>query len=141
MINLTLHIQYGHTGSFGNIVKIVVTNAPVNVANSDAIEVTAENLAQFLFRIAVRYLGCPALDERRMPTELTLIEAALLDELYTYAERAMRLSPSVLTSVLAYLVLRFGEIGAQYAIVRARVNNLPDDILDEALDPLHEDAA
>ena len=47
----------------------------------------------------------------------------------------------VLTSVLAYLVLRFGEIGAQYAIVRARVNNLPDDILDEALDPLHEDAA
>ena len=90
---------------------------------------------------ALKHLPDSLLRHRKMPEELTLIEAALLSELFEYAQRAMRLSPSVLTSVLAYLVLRYGEITALYAIMHARVHGLPDDLLDEALDPLHENAA
>ena len=53
----------------------------------------------------------------------------------------MRRSPSILTSVLAYLLLRRGEIRKVYAIVHARVNGLSDSILDEALNPLQDIAA
>ena len=53
----------------------------------------------------------------------------------------MRRSPSVVTSVLAYLVLRHGEIQDIYAIVHARVNGLSDELLLDALDPLREEAA
>jgi vacuolar-type H+-ATPase subunit C/Vma6 len=53
----------------------------------------------------------------------------------------MRRSPSALTSVLAYLVLRHGEITKLYSIVHARVRGLGDDVLAEALDPLQEAAA
>jgi V/A-type H+-transporting ATPase subunit C len=81
------------------------------------------------------------LKHRDMPQQLTLIEAAMQAELDEYAARAMRLSPSALTSVLAYLVLRYGEITALYAIMHARVNGLSDELLNEALDPLHEAAA
>lgn len=90
---------------------------------------------------ALQRLPDGLLHRREMPQELTLIEAALLTELDEYAAHAMRLSPSALTSVLAYLVLRYGEITAMYAIMHARLHGLPDDLLDEALDPLHELAA
>ena len=90
---------------------------------------------------ALKRLPDSLLKHRDMPEQLTLIEAALLSELDEYAERAMRLSPSVLTSVLAYLVLRYDEITRLYAIMHARVHGLADDLLDEALDPLHEHAA
>ena len=53
----------------------------------------------------------------------------------------MRHSPSALTSVLAYLVLRYGGINALYTIVHARIHGLDDALLQEALDPLHEAAA
>ena len=90
---------------------------------------------------ALQRLPDGLLRRHEMPQALTLIEAAMLAELDEYAARAMRLSPSVLTSVLAYLVLRYGEITALYAIMHARVHGLPDDLLSEALDPLHEVAA
>jgi V/A-type H+-transporting ATPase subunit C len=90
---------------------------------------------------ALQYLPESLLRHRDMPQQLTLIEAALLHELDEYAAHAMRLSPSVLTSVLAYLVLRYGEINSLYAIMHARVHGLADELLDEALDPLHEVAA
>jgi V/A-type H+-transporting ATPase subunit C len=90
---------------------------------------------------ALQRLPDGLLRHHEMPQELTLIEAAMLAELEAYAARAMRLSPSVLTSVLAYLVLRYDEITALYAIMHARVNGLPDNLLSEALDPLHEAAA
>jgi V/A-type H+-transporting ATPase subunit C len=48
----------------------------------------------------------------------------------------MRHSPSVLTSVLAYLVIRYSEIIKLYAIVHARVHGLNDGLLEEALNPL-----
>jgi V/A-type H+-transporting ATPase subunit C len=96
----------------------------------------AETLQEALQRVPDNLLR-----QREMPGELTLIEAALLAELDEYATHAMRLSPSALTSVLAYLVLRYGEITALYAIMHARVNGLADDLLQEALDPLRENVA
>jgi len=62
-------------------------------------------------------------------------------DLFAHAERAMRRSPSALTSVLSYLVLRYGEITTLYAIVHARVHGMSDDLLHEAIDPLQETAA
>jgi V/A-type H+-transporting ATPase subunit C len=77
----------------------------------------------------------------QMPTEIMKIEVAMRNDLSEYAERAMRRSPSALTSVLAYLLLRRGEIKKLYAIVHARVNGLSDQLLQEALNPLQDLAA
>jgi V/A-type H+-transporting ATPase subunit C len=90
---------------------------------------------------ALQRLPDSLLRHRAVPRELTGLEAALQAALHEYAARAMRQSPSVLTSVLAYLVLRYGDITSIYAIVHARVQGLPSDLLGEALDPLHEVAA
>ena len=76
-----------------------------------------------------------------MPHEITNIEIAMRNDLSEYAERAMRRSPSALTSVLAYLLLRRGEIKKLYAIVHARVHGFSDAILEEALNPLQDIAA
>jgi vacuolar-type H+-ATPase subunit C/Vma6 len=46
-----------------------------------------------------------------------------------------------LASVLAYLVLRFGEISQITAILHARVYGIPDDVLKAVLQPLGEEAA
>jgi V/A-type H+-transporting ATPase subunit C len=78
---------------------------------------------------------------RELPQQITLIEAAMRSDLLAYARRAMRFSPSALTSVLCYLVLRHGGISALYTIVHARVHGLADELLQEALDPLREEAA
>ena len=77
----------------------------------------------------------------RLPQQITLIDALMRQDLYAYAERAMRFSPSALTSVLAYLVLRHGGINALYAIVHARVYGLDEELLQLALDPLQQAAA
>jgi len=76
-----------------------------------------------------------------MPRQIPLIEATMRNELFAYATRAMRHSPSALTSVLSYLVLRYSGINQLYTIVHARVYGLSDELLHEALDPLHEEAA
>lgn len=91
----------------------------------------ADTLAEALRRIPGNLFNHGAL-----PQQIMLIEAALSDDLLGRAERAMRHSPSVLTSVLAYLVLRHSELTKLYAIVHARVHGLSDDLLDEALYPL-----
>lgn len=90
---------------------------------------------------AIRQLPDHLLSHGPMPDRIMLIEVAMRDDLHAYVRRALRLSPSVLTSALCYLVLRYGDINAVYAIVHARVHGLADDILEEALDPLHERAA
>lgn len=90
---------------------------------------------------ALSLLPDSVLHGREMPQQITLIEAALRKDLNDHARRAMRQSPSALTSVLAYLVLRYWEITALYAIVHARVHGFSDDILNEALNPLPEAAA
>ena len=77
----------------------------------------------------------------RLPQQITLIEAVMRQDLFAYAERAMRFSPSALTSVLSYLVLRYGGIKALYAIVHARVYGLDGGLLQVALDPLQQEAA
>ena len=96
----------------------------------------AETLAETL-----QHLPDGLLDPARMPQEIILIDAALRADLLAYARNAMRRSPSVLTSALAYLVLRHGDIAWLYAIVHARVHGLHQDLLDEALNPLREEAA
>lgn len=90
---------------------------------------------------ALQQLPGNLLSQGEMPRQITLIEVAIRDDLSAYAERAMRRSPSALTSVLAYLVLRHGDIIKLYAIVHARVYGLSDDLLGEALYPLREAAA
>jgi len=90
---------------------------------------------------ALRRLPSNLLRHGRMPTEITQIEIAMRNDLSEYAERAMRISPSALTAVLAYLLLRRGEIKKLYAIVHARVHGLSDTILEEALNPLQDIAA
>jgi V/A-type H+-transporting ATPase subunit C len=96
----------------------------------------ADSLGEALQRLPDSLLG-----HRAVPGQLMELEAAMQAGLDEYATHAMRQSPSVLTSVLAYLVLRYGDITAIYAIVHARVHGLSTDLLEEALDPLHEVAA
>ena len=90
---------------------------------------------------ALRHLPSSLLGGMTPPQQITQLEAALRDDLFDKAEQAIRRSPSALTSVLAYLVLRYGEFTALYAIVHARAHGLDQALLSEALDPLHEAAA
>jgi V/A-type H+-transporting ATPase subunit C len=90
---------------------------------------------------ALRTLPSNLLSEGDMPGQITLIEAALRNDLFAHARRAMRRSPSALTSVLAYLVLRYGEITRLYAIVHARVRGVSNDLLRAAIEPLTEAAS
>jgi V/A-type H+-transporting ATPase subunit C len=90
---------------------------------------------------ALRQLPDNLLSHGQVPQQIIQIEVAMRDDLSDYAQRAMRRSPSSLTSVLAYLVVRHGDITKLYAIVHARVRGLGDDLLDEALNPLREAAA
>lgn len=96
----------------------------------------ADSLAE-----AVRLLPPHLVSGGELPARITDIEIVMRHDVNDYARSAMRRSPSPVTSVLAYLVLRHGEIQSVYAIVHARVNGLPEDLLGEALDPLHEVAA
>jgi V/A-type H+-transporting ATPase subunit C len=96
----------------------------------------ADNLSE-----ALGLLPDGLISHDQLPQQITLIEAAMRRDLFAYAERAMRHSPSALTSVLSYLVLRYGGINALYTIVYARVFGLNDELLQEALNPLHEEAA
>ena len=90
---------------------------------------------------ALRQLPANLIHHGEMPKDITRIEVAMRNDLSEYVERAMRRSPSVLTSVLAYLVLRRGEVKKIYAILHARVHGLSDNLLDEALNPMQDDAA
>lgn len=74
-----------------------------------------------------------------MPKKINMIEVAMRNDLKEYAKHAMRRSPSVLTSVLAYLVLRRGEIKKLYTILHARIHGLSDDLLNEALNPFQDE--
>ena len=90
---------------------------------------------------ALRLLPANLLRHGEMPKEILKIEVAMRDDLSEHAEHAMHYSPSALTSVLAYLVLRHGEVRKLYAILHARVHGLSDSLLDEALNPLQEEVA
>jgi V/A-type H+-transporting ATPase subunit C len=67
---------------------------------------------------------------------ITRLDVALKHDIERYALRVMRVSPSVLTSALAYLVLRHNDIMSLYAIVHARVLGLNDEVLLASLDQL-----
>lgn len=66
---------------------------------------------------------------------IALIDNALGNDIDSYARHELRLSPSVLTSALAYLVLRHSDITSLYAIVHAKAHGISADLLHEALDP------
>lgn len=90
---------------------------------------------------AISALPDHLLSHRDMPEQITDIEIAMRNDLHDFARRAMRRSPSAVTSSLAYLVLRYGEITSEYAILHARVNGFSDELLHAALDPLSLEVA
>jgi V/A-type H+-transporting ATPase subunit C len=67
--------------------------------------------------------------------DIVLIESRLVANLKHHAYRFFRRSPSLVTMALAYLILRYLELKALYALVQARILGLSDQILLEALDP------
>jgi V/A-type H+-transporting ATPase subunit C len=90
---------------------------------------------------AIKLLPANLLSHGDIPNDITSIEVAVRNDLEDYIKLAMRRSPSALTSVLAYLVLRRRENKKIYAILHARLHHLSDDLLEEALNPLQEKAA
>ncbi|MDJ0741674.1 MAG: V-type ATPase subunit [Gammaproteobacteria bacterium] len=108
-----------------------VLNRPVlqQILQSETLEQAVQQLP--------RYLA----SQDQLPTRITHLDAVLRNDLHDYAHGAMRRSPSAVTSVLAYLVLRHGEMKDLYAIVHARVNGIADELLQHALDPLAGEAA
>lgn len=108
------------------------------ILNRDVLQraINADTLDEALQKLPGSVLG-----GRPLPRQITLIEAAMREDLAAYARIAMRRSPSALTSVLAYLVLRYYEITTLYAIVHARENGLSRELLLEAISPLREEAA
>jgi len=70
VVDVALHIQNRHAAVSGDFVEVAVADAPVAVADGDAVKITSVNLADFLGGIAVRDLGCLALDEGAMSAEL-----------------------------------------------------------------------
>ncbi|MCB1773401.1 MAG: V-type ATPase subunit [Gammaproteobacteria bacterium] len=86
--------------------------------------------------------ACAQLPAHLLPDDadtssITQLDVALKHDIERYAMRVLRVSPSVLTSALAYLVLRHGDIMSLYAIVHARVHGLADEVLLASLDQLH----
>ncbi|MGB1111334.1 MAG: V-type ATPase subunit [Gammaproteobacteria bacterium] len=63
------------------------------------------------------------------------VEHRLVADLQARAERDLKTSPSVLASVYAYLILRYYELKKTHAIVMARFNDYPDELLHTALFP------
>ena len=57
MINIALHVQYRHAAGFGDCVQVTVADAPVHVADGDAIVIPAEDFADFLGCVAMADLG------------------------------------------------------------------------------------
>ncbi len=70
VIDVALHVEHGHARGFGDGVEVAVADAPIHVADGDAVEVAAEDLADFLGRVAVRNLRRLAVDECAVPAQL-----------------------------------------------------------------------
>ncbi len=69
------------------------------------------------------------------------IESQMQNSLSRTAHQVLRHSPSTLAATLAYLVLRFYEMSSIKAIVQARFNGFSDNVLEQALFPLVDEAA
>ena len=98
--------------------------------------VSADSLAD-----ALKALPDDIVESGELGEQITLVEARLRHDLDLHAQRALHRSPSVLTSVLAYLVLRHGEIKRLYAIAHAHIHGLDVSLLDQAFHPDAEAAA
>ena len=70
MVDVALHIEDRHARRFGDRVEVAIADAPVHVANRDAVEIAPENFADFFRRVAVRNLRRARFDERAVPAEL-----------------------------------------------------------------------
>ena len=44
MVDLTLHVQNRDAGGRGNVIKVLIANTPIYMANGDPVKVSAENL-------------------------------------------------------------------------------------------------
>ncbi|MEO5342905.1 MAG: V-type ATPase subunit [Gammaproteobacteria bacterium SHHR-1] len=67
--------------------------------------------------------------------DILLIESHLVHHLRQFTQAFFQHSPSIVAVALAYLILRFLELGQLYAIVQARMLGLSDRLLREALNP------
>jgi hypothetical protein len=70
MVDFALHVQHGHAAGVGHQVQIAVARPVGHVADGDAVEVTAENLAHLRLRVAVRNLRGAAFNEGRVTAQL-----------------------------------------------------------------------
>jgi len=104
---------------------------------SGGLQLTREHLRQILqMPTLVESLErLPPGMQRLIGNSANLVEIrdALVNDLQHQAELSLRSTQSVLTSVFAYLLLRYYEIKTTNAIVQARFTRLPDELLRDAL--------
>ncbi len=109
---------------------------------SGGLQLTREHLRQVLQMptLAESLERLPSGLQRLIGDSVNLVQIrdTLVTDLQHQAELSLRSTQSVLSSVFAYLLLRYYEIKTTNAIVQARFKRLPDDLLRDALfgDPL-----
>ena len=67
---VALHVEHRHAAGGGHVADVAIAEAPIALADGDAVVVAAENLADLLGRVAVADLGGGAVDELRVPAQL-----------------------------------------------------------------------
>ena len=70
MVDVALHIEHGGAAGRGDIVDVLIANLPVALANGDAVEVAAHDLADLFGGVAVADLGGRGIDEGCVPAQL-----------------------------------------------------------------------
>ena len=70
VIDVALHVEHRHARRLCNRIQITVAQAPVDMANGDAIEIAAKDFADLLGGIAVRDLRRARFDERGVAAQL-----------------------------------------------------------------------
>jgi hypothetical protein len=70
MVNVALHIQNRHPGSFCHFIEVAVADTPIDVADGDAVKITAKDFADLLGGITVGDLGGLALNESAVAPQL-----------------------------------------------------------------------
>ena len=70
MVDLALHVEHRHAAVLGHGVQIAVADAPVDVADGDAIEITAKYFTDLFRSVTVRDLGGARFNERCMAAQV-----------------------------------------------------------------------
>ena len=70
VVPVALHVEHRGAARLGNGADVLVADAPVDVADGDAVVVATEDLADLLPRVAVADLGGRAVEEHGVAAEL-----------------------------------------------------------------------